>query len=275
MYEANLNDLSDGKENEMGLGDENLPRVNSRPTIHWGPVLETDSTVKEEINTNTDHFDALFARSNASLSHPRCYSTCSPLTVPTLITTDTSPGLTAKSQPLLSSSRTKNSQEMLAESNSSSKQMSAKAKRKNFSLTHSGQTFLQATASPHEQLEPLARSCSYKRPQSIKKYRQKKEKEKEQQQQQSYFSQRNSSTLATSQTNHPLCTVASDSSRKSLANTTARISATELMATDDPQDQWSGSKQTRTERLGMKHVDVLSRFFSVVVHSQIINGTSC
>lgn len=217
MYEVNSNNLYDGKENEMGLDNENLTRINSRPTIHWDPVLETGSIVKEEINTDTEHFDALFARSNAYPSHPRCYSTCSPPTVPTVITTGTSPQLVAKSQPLLNSLKAKGSEEILAEMNSSSGQISAKTKRKNFSLTHSGQTFLQATVYPHEQLEPLARSCSYKRPQSIKKYRQKKdkEKEKEEQQKQSYFSQRNSSIITTSQTNHSPSAFTSDSTRKS------------------------------------------------------------
>lgn len=261
MYETNINILSDGKENDTELDEENLAKTNSRPTIHWGPVLKTDSIVKEEINTDTDHFDALFARSNASPPHPRCYSTCSPSTVPTLITTDTSPQLIAKSHPLLNSSKTKSSQEITAEPNSSPGQMSAKTKRKNFSLTHSGQTFLQATVYPHEQLEPLARSCSYKRPQSIKKYRQKKDKEKEkeqqQQQQESYFSQRNSGTVATSQANHSAFTVMSDSTRKSTTNTTPRISATELMAIDDPQDQWSSPKPTRSERLGSLPLDQL------------------
>jgi len=274
MYEPHLNHISNGTEdnelvNEVILENEisskYMSQINSRPTIHWGPVEEGDSNGKEQINTDTDHFDALFARSNASPTHPRCYSSCSPATIPSLLTADTSSNLIAKSQPLLSSSPsskqkqghdiptdTNHRQSVSSSSpkNQQSNSTSAHTKRKNFSLTHATQTFLQASNSQNEQLEPLARSCSYKRPQSIKKYRQKKkEKEKEKEQQQ-YLSTRKSSIITTSQNNHTPHTVISDSSRKSVTATIGRISATDLMATDDPQDQWSSPKIPRSERLG-------------------------
>jgi hypothetical protein len=272
MYEPHLNQLSNGNEDsalahETILEDETsttfISQHNSRPTIHWGPVVEGDSNGKEQINTETDHFDALFARSNASPSpppHPRCYSSCSPATDPSLLTATASSHISAKSQPLLSSSKQKqphdltpdtSSRQSISSSSSSKNQQSnsssARNKRKNFSLTHTAQTFLQATNSQNEQLEPLARSCSYKRPQSIKKYRQKKnEKEKEKDQEQ-YFSARKNSITTTSQNNPSLYTGTYDSPRKSV---TARVSATDLMATDDQQDQWSSPSAQRSGRVG-------------------------
>jgi hypothetical protein len=273
MYEPHLNHISNGNEDnelvnevisENEVSTKYLSQINSRPTIHWGPVVEGDSNGKEQINTDTDHFDALFARSNASPPpHPRCYSSCSPSTGPSLLIADTSSHLTAKSQPLLSSSpssKQKQPHDVPTDTNhrqsgsssspktQQSNSTSAHTKRKNFSLTHATQTFLQASNSQNEQLEPLARSCSYKRPQSIKKYRQKKkEKEKEQQQ---YLSTRKSSIIITSQNNHTPYTVISDSSRKSVTAIIGRVSATDLMAADDPQDQWSSPKIRRSERIG-------------------------
>ena len=151
--------------------------------------------VKQPINTNTDHFDALFARSNASpppSPHPRCYSSCSPSTIPFQIFNNSPSHNYAKSQPhLISSSHSakKNEDRRQSVISSTKSQYSnptlsanaAQIKRKTFSLTHGNQPFLQSSNSQYEQSEPLARSCSYKRPQSIKKYRQqKKGKEKEQ-----------------------------------------------------------------------------------------------
>ena len=257
MYESHLDTMTNGHEDQDVIRENiseddpsvrTLPPAHSRPTIHWGPVIAGDINGKEQINTDTDHFDALFARSNGSPPlHPRCYSSGSSVVVPTLSPTSTSAHLSTKSQPLPSSSpasKQKHTYEPINESthrqpsvlSSSSSLASAQAKRKNFSLTHASQTFHQASHSQTEQLEPLARSCSYKRPQSMKKYRQKK-KEKEQQQ----FPARKSSTTPTPP----------DCSRKSIVATTARVSATDLMATtNDPQDQWSSPKTQRAERVG-------------------------
>ena len=278
MYEPHLHHNSNGNGDhelveEVIPEDENsmisIPQINTRPTIHWGPVVDTDVNSKEEINTDTEQFDALFARSNASSpppSHPRCYSSCSTTAVPLLLTANIPTNAHAKSQPLLTSSpmSKRQSHDYTADNNhrqsipssptsksaSSSSSVAAQTKRKNFSLTHSAQTFLQASNIQIEQLEPLARSCSYKRPQSMKKYRQKKkEKEKEKEQQQS-LSTRKYSTTATTQNNHIPNTTTSDSSRKSISATTTRISAADLMATDDPQDQWSSPKIQRSGRIG-------------------------
>jgi hypothetical protein len=281
MYEPHLHYNSNGNEDhelvdEIILEDESSTKftsqMNSRPTIiHWGPVVEGDLNSKEEINTDTDHFDALFARSNASsppLTHARCYSSSSSSTVPSLLTANVPSNVHANSQPLLSSSpssKQRQSHDYTSDTNhhqsisssptsktpSSNFSVAAQTKRKNFSLTHASQTFLQASNIQNEPLEPLARSCSYKRPQSIKKYRQKKkEKEKEKEQQQS-FSTRKSSTIIT-QNNHIPYITASDSSRKSVTTPTTRISAVDLMAMDDPQDQWSSPRTQRSERLGKK-----------------------
>lgn len=263
MYDPHVTHLTNGTEDqEVTPENETSTKNNSRPTIHWGPVVDGDVNGKEEINTETDHFDALFARSNASPpSHPRCYSSCSPSTIPSLLTANTPTHLTAKSQPLLSaspSSKHRQSNDHSSDTNPSSPRTSqqsnppsARTKRKNFSLTHAAQTFLQASNSQNEQLEPLARSCSYKRPQSIKKYRQKKkEKEKEKEQQQQSLSPYKHSTITTSQNNQLPYMATSDSSRKSVTATTPRISAADLMSTDDPQDQWSSPKPRRSERLG-------------------------
>jgi hypothetical protein len=275
MYEPHFNDISDANEdnesvNETIPEDETTTTImsqnNSRPTIHWGPVVDGDLNGKEQINTDAQHFDALFARSNAppSSSHPRCYSSCSPATAPSLLATDTPSHLYARSQPLLSSSPSlKQKQSYDIPSNTNHRQSisssppkiqqinppSARAKRKTFSLTHTAQTFLQASHSQNELPEPLARSCSYKRPQSMKKYRQKKEKEKEQQQQQD-FPVRKYSTAAVSQNNYIPHTVTSDSSRKSITAVTARIPTTDFMTAEESQDQWPTQNAQRSERIG-------------------------
>ncbi|CAF0991745.1 unnamed protein product [Adineta steineri] len=287
MYEPNFNDIPDDNEDNEFI-NEDIPEDitttttayispnSSRPTIHWGPIVDGDINGKEEINTDTDHFDALFARSNASSpppTHPRCYSSCSPATAPSLLPTNTSTHLYARSHPLLSSSpstKRKQSQDAAAAAlNTNHRQSisssppktqpingnSARTKRKNFSLTHTAQTFLQASNSQNEPLEPLARSCSYKRPQSIKKYRQKKE--KEQQRQQQDFPARKYSTTAVPQNNYVSHTVTSDSSRKSITALTPRISAADTMTTDDSQDQWSTQNAQRSERIGSLTLDQL------------------
>lgn len=254
--------------NDNELVNETIPEdyishKNSRTTIHWKSDREGDMDMKEEINTNTDYFDALFARSNASPlppPHPRCYSSCSPSTIPFQIFTDNSSHHYAKSQPHLISSSSSSpytvkqhddrrqsiiSSTKSQQSNPTLSPNVAQMKRKTFSLTHAAQAFLQSSNSQCEQLEPLARSCSYKRPQSIKKYRQKKGKEREKEQKE-YFSTRKYST----HNNNILHTAASNSTRKSVSGATSRISATDLMASDDPYDQWSNPKTQRSGRVG-------------------------
>ncbi|CAF3083537.1 unnamed protein product [Rotaria socialis] len=281
MYEPHINQLSNSNENhelvdDVIFEDETSPTVisqhNSRPTIHWDLVVEGDPSGKEQINTDTDQFDALFARSNASplpSPHPRCYSSCSPSPAPQLSPSNTSAHLIAKSQPLLPSSPsfkqkqscdittdTSHRQSTSSTSTPKSQQSNpalARTKRKNFSLTHAAQTFLQASNTQNEQLEPLARSCSYKRPQSIKKYRQKK-KEKDQQQ---YFSAHKSNTSTTSQNNQSFHRVTSDSFRKSTATPTGRVSIADLMANDDTSDQWSSPNTERAARIGSLTLDQL------------------
>jgi hypothetical protein len=262
MYEPHHHTQSNGIDDNE-LADETIPEddisptTNSRTIIHWKSDREGDMDIKQQINTDADYFDALFARSNASpppSPHPRCYSSCSPSTTPFLIFTDTASQNYAKSQPHLTSSRSAKQQDdrrqsiisstKSQQSNSALSPNSAQIKRKTFSLTHTTQAFLQSSNSQYEQSEPLARSCSYKRPQSIKKYRQqKKEKEKEQKE---YSSTRKYST----QNNNILHTVASDSARKSISIATSRVSATDLMATDGLYDQWSSPKTQRSERVG-------------------------
>ena len=278
MFEPQLNSMANGTESgdfipktifEDETSIEVISQIIVRPTIHWGPVVEGGSNSKEQINTDTEHFDALFARSNepsSPPSHPRCYSSCSPSTAPSLLAATPSVHLHAKSQPLLSSpisplkvkqindssndipSRQSTVSSSSSLKNGSSSSSSARIKRKNFSLTHTAQTFLQASNSQTEQLEPLARSCSYKRPQSMKKYRQKK-KEKEQP---LSLSARQSSTIATlPTTTHISSSIIADSARKSIvAAAPARISATDLMTTDDPHEQWSNLKIQRAARIG-------------------------
>lgn len=290
MYEPHLNQvLNSNEEHELAddviLEDEtattNITQNNLRPTIHWGLVVEGDSIPKEQINTDAEHFDALFARSNASplpSPHPRCYSSCSPPTAAPLSPANTPSNFVTKSQPLLSSSPSfkqkqtndtnndTNTRQSTSSASTPKSQQSnpslARTKRKNFSLTHAAQTFLQASNIQNEQLEPLARSCSYKRPQSLKKYRQKKkEKEKDQQQ---YFSAQKYNTNATLQSNQSFhrVTSASDSFRKSITTATARVSAADLMAADEPQDQWTSSNCERSSRLGKTNQFSFSLLFS-------------
>jgi hypothetical protein len=278
------------------IPENDISHTNSRTTIHWRPDREGDMNIKQKINTDTEYFDALFARSNASpppSPHPRCYSSCSPSTIPFQIFTDTSSHNYAKSQPhLISSSSPYSVKQYEArrkstvssvksqQSNPTLSPNSAQMKRKTFSLTHSAQAFLQSANSHCEQLEPLARSCSYKRPQSIKKYRQQKkskEKEKEKEKEQKeYFPSRKYST----HNNNILHTVISDSTRKSVSSATSRVSAIDLMATDDPHDQWSNPKTNRSGRVGkIKITDFIFFFFrneSLISHKKKkTKSTSC
>ena len=274
MYEPHHHPPSNGNEDNE-LADETIPEddispaTNSRTIIHWKNDREGDMDIRQPINTDTAQFDALFARSNASpppSPHPRSYSSCSPSTAPFQIFTDNASHNYAKSQPhlTLSSHSAKQNDDRRQsivsstksqQSNQSSSSNSAQIKRKTFSLTHTTQAFLQSSNSQYEQSEPLARSCSYKRPQSIKKYRQqKKEKEKEQKE---YISTRKYST----QNNNILHTVASDSARKSISGGTSRISATDLMATEGLYDQWSSPQTQRSGRVGKIKISDFYFFF--------------
>lgn len=252
------------------IPEDDISPHHSRPGIHWRPDLEGDVlNVKEQINTDADQFDALFARSNASpppSPHPRCYSSTSPSTRPAPFLTESPSHLYAKSQPHLIFSSSSSSpsakafndrrRSLAAASSSSSVKSqtsnpsllssSAQMKRKNFSVPHAGQAFLQSSTSPCEQSEPLARSCSYKRPQSIKKYRQQK-KGKEKEEKEYSASPSTSSRKYSTQNNNVPRTVTSDSARKSISSATSRISATDLMANDD---QWSSPKPNRSARIG-------------------------
>ena len=238
------------------LVNETIPEDDiSRPTIHRRIDREGDMNAKQQINTDTGHFDALFARSNASpppSPHPRCYSSSSPPTMPFQTFIDTSASNHAKSQPHLTSNCSSSSPHSVKlddrrqSSNPNLSPNSAQMKRKNFSLTHAAQAFLQSSNAQCEQLEPLARSCSYKRPQSIKKYRQQKREKEKEKEQKEYFSSRKYST----HNNNILNTVASSCARKSVSSATSRISAIDLMATDDPHDQWSNPKANRSGRVG-------------------------
>ncbi|CAF1451583.1 unnamed protein product [Adineta steineri] len=256
------------------IPENDVPRTSSRISVHWKSNREDKMTVKHQINTDTEQFDALFARSNASSPpspHPRCYSSTTPVTIPFQIFTDTSLHNYAKSQPHLTSSPSRSiklidvvrrqsnaSSTKSQQSNVTVSPNSAQTKRKKFFLTHAAQVFLQSSNSQSEQLGPLARSCSYKRPQSIKKYRQqKKGKEKEQKEQKEYSSSSSPRKYST-YNNNILHTVTSDSTRKSVSSgVPSRISATDLMATVDPHDQWSSPKALRSGRVGSLPLDQL------------------
>lgn len=268
MYEPHLHQQSiEAGNNDLineTIPEHEVSHTSSRTTVHWKPDQESDMNIKQPINTNTDHFDALFARSNASSPpspHPRCYSSTTPATIPFQIFSEPPSHHYAKSQPHLTSSPARsvrildNRRPSNASSSTKSQQSSttlspnsAQTRRKKFFLTHAAQILLQSSNSPNEQLEPLARSCSYKRPQSIKKYRQqKKGKEREREREQKeYSSTRKYSTY----NNNILHTVASDSARKSVSGVPSRISATDLMATVDPHDQWSSPRALRSGRIG-------------------------
>lgn len=270
--ESTEND-DNGSANET-IPEDAISHTNSRTTIYRKSDREGDRNVKQQIDTNTEYFDALFARSNASpllpSPHPRCYSSCSPTTIPFQIFTDNTPAHNyAKSQPQLISSSSPHAvkqhedrrQSIISstksqQSNPTLSPNSAQMKRKTYSLTHAAQTFLQSSNSQCEQLEPLARSCSYKRPQSIKKYRQKKGKEKEKEQRE-YFSSRKYST----HNNNILHTVVSDSARKSVSSATSKFFATDLMATDDPYEHWSNPKTQRSGRVGKIKKKENNQFF--------------
>ena len=275
MHELDINQTSNSNEdheivNEI-MPDDKIPTTilsqNNKPsTIHMEFVVEGDSNTKDEINTDTEHFDALFARSKASLrspSHLFRYGSFSPSNSSSFLINDAPAHLYAKPPlQLLSSPLSKQKQShditidishpqsISSTSNAKSQQASstlALAKRKKFSVTHEAQTFLQSPNIQSEQLEPLARSCSYKRPQSLKKYRQNtKEEEKGQQQ---YFSPRKySATL--SQNNHILHPTMSDSFRKTTTTATTKISAADLMVNINPDDRWSSLNTPRSMRIG-------------------------
>ncbi|UJR09356.1 hypothetical protein I4U23_013600 [Adineta vaga] len=272
LHQESIKDKNDELRNENPLEKTNS-RTASRTTVHWKPSQnENNINSKQQINTDTEQFDALFARSNASSPpspHPRCYSSTTPVTLPFQLSTDTPTHHYAKSQPHLTSLPTRSVRivDDRRQSNTSSNKSQqssatlspvvAQTKRKNFFLTHAAQVFLQSSNSQSEQLEPLARSCSYKRPQSIKKYRQqKKEKGKEREKEKErkeYSSPRKYSTY----NNNILHTVALDSARKSVSVVPSRISATDLMATVDPHDQWSSPKALRSGRVGSLPLDQL------------------
>lgn len=253
------------------LANEIIPEDNISPTHSRTKIcrrIDREGDLKDAINTNAEQFDALFARSSVSplpSPHPRCYSSGSPTsTIPFAQFAEQSFELHAKSQPQLissslppppsSSPSVKSSTDDRRQSTVSSIKSqssnpvlsinSAQMKRKTFSLTHASQPF-QSANFQSEHLEPLARSCSYKRPQSIKKYRQsaKRGKEKEQKE---CFSSRKYST----QNNNILNTVAATTTRRSVSSATSRISAIDLMATDDPHEQWSNTKGNRSGRVG-------------------------
>jgi len=271
MYEPHHRDDDNELVNEL-IPEKDGSRTNSRTTVHWGPDEESDMNIKQQINTDTEQFDALFARSNASSPpspHPRCYSSTTPPTVPFQIFTDAPSHNYAKSQPHLTSSPSRRSVKphddrrpsvasstKSQQSNATLSPNSAKARRKKFISTHVAQIFLQSSNSQNEQLEPLARSCSYKRPQSIKKYRQQKKGKEREKEQKDYSSPRKYSTY----NNNILRTVASDCARKSVSGATSRISATDLMATVDRHDQWSSPKTLRSGRVG-KIKYLISFFF--------------
>lgn len=258
---------NENQDNELAneiILEDNISPTHSRTKI--SRRIDREGDLKATIDTNAEQFDALFARSNVSpppSPHPRCYSSGSPTsTIPFAIFADQSIETHAQSQPHLISSppppspSVKSSNDDRRQSTVSSIKSqssnpvlspnSAQMKRKTFSLTHTSQPF-QSGNFQSEHLEPLARSCSYKRPQSIKKYRQaaKKGKEKEQKE---CFSSRKSST----QNNNILNTVAATTTRRSVSSATSRISAIDLMAADDPHDQWSNSKGNRSGRVGKK-----------------------
>ena len=265
--------------------EDNPSHQNSRTAIYWELNQEDDMDIKQQINTNTEYFDALFARSNASVlplppPHPRCYSSCSPSTVPFQVFVDNPLDNYAKSQPHLTSSHSakqiescRQSAISLSKSQQSSSTVSstsAQIKRKSFFLTHVAQTLLQTSNSQCEQLQPLARSCSYKRPQSIKKYRQTKEKEKEKEKEQKgHTSSRKYSTYA----NSNFHTVAFYSGRKSITGTALRISATDLMAVDDPRDQWSSPRAHRSQRIGKIKTKRKFYFFFFTISFFSANGS--
>ena len=260
--------------NEIILEDDLSP-THSRTMIHRRTDREGDMTIKQPINTDTEYFDILFARSNALPSlpspHPRCHSSCSPSTIPFSIFTNIARHNHAKSQPHLtffssfSSSSPRSVKSTLdddrrtstissvksQQSNPTLSPNSAQIKRQTFFSTHATQVFLQTSNFQSEQLEPLARSCSYKRPQSMKKYRQQK-REKEREQKAECLSSRKYST----HNNNILNTVASTSTRRSVSSATSRISAIDLMANDDPHDQWSNTKANRSGRVGKSNTDV-------------------
>lgn len=206
------------------------------------PSTDEKQTVldKQKINTDCEQFDALFARSEASSplssSHPRCYSSCSPSMIPLNL----SMSVVAKSQPMLNDRRQSN-----ISSSSSKSQMSNSSQNKSKQIS-SLQAFLNASNSQNEQVQPLARSCSYKRPQSIKKYRQQKTDDSNSNKQRSLSSIRQSNKQKNKNLSRP---INNDSTRKSISTATSRVSGIDLASNDD---QWSSPKANRSSRIGKK-----------------------
>jgi len=215
---------------------EHCPREN---------IDETEVPIKEQIDTTTEHFDALFARSQS-----RSYSSTTPSNIP--VANAKSNNLYAKSQPQLITRRT----------SSPSRSSPDNRQHQIFllqSTTRSASTGVtSATPAPvsgrASSGEPLARSCSYKRPQSIKKYRRKEKEQKRQGEEAKEYSSTSSrkSTQTTQNNNISRTGISVDSlsRRKS-----SRVSVTDLMANDD--EQWSSPRTQRSTRLGSLPLDQL------------------
>ncbi|CAF1525453.1 unnamed protein product, partial [Didymodactylos carnosus] len=160
---------------------------------------------------------------------------------------------------------------------------SARTRRKKYSLTHT--TFLQSN---NQNDTPLVRSCSYKRPQSIKKYRQKRSSQqpfqtsspKQQQQQQHLQLEKKNSVGSTTNKSRKYSAVTTHNNyslqqtRKSISVGTTRISAVDLMATDDPADQWSSPKSPRSSRVGSLPLDHLQLPDEEIYRIRQFNTTS-
>ncbi|CAF1474579.1 unnamed protein product, partial [Didymodactylos carnosus] len=156
---------------------------------------------------------------------------------------------------------------------------SARTRRKKYSLTHT--TLLQSN---NQNETPLVRSCSYKRPQSIKKYRQKRSNEQQtsspRQLLHSQLEKKNSVGNSTANKNRKLSTVTTHNNyslqktRKSISAGTTRISAIDLMATDDPADQWSSPKSPRSSRVGSLPLDQLQLPDEEIYRIRQFNTTS-
>jgi hypothetical protein len=220
-------------------------------------IRHDDSTIKEEINTDTKQFDELFARSQGSPSppspHPRCYSSSSPSTAPFQCLDAVPSHSYARSQPHLITLNDSSCDIAVCTSKS------VRIKRQTLTLTPMSNAVLRSslttttnTSHPNERLGPLARSCSYKRPQSMKKYRQQKQgKEQEQKEYSSTLSPSPSPSISSrkysAQNNNIARTVTSDSVRKSISCVTSRASPSDIMANDD---QCSSPKVQRSTRIG-------------------------
>jgi len=206
------------------------------PTEH---IEESEVPIKEQIDTNTEQFDVLFARSQA-----RSYSSTTPSNIPTSNETPNHPY--AKSQPQLISCRTSPSRSPSSDNRQHQTFLLQ-------STTRSSSTGVTTVPGSGGSGEPLARSCSYKRPQSIKKYRRKEKEQKRQGEAKEYSSSSSRKSTQTTQNNNISRTgisVDSLSRRKS-----SRISINDLMANDD--EQWSSPRTQRSTRLGSLPLDQL------------------